>query len=177
MGAFRCGPRAQRDQLPHSEPNQPQSQTVEAKGRERRTAIQALGQWSEMRGDRRFASLADIDSEAFDDLRPYLFLISPGETPEDATFADAGEVISGYCDDDLTGRPVAATVPVALWEKWRYCFQAVLEMKKPLANSDRLPAAGGDDILYRGILLPIGDDRDNVTHLLGVFNFKTIHYH
>ena len=147
---------------------------------ERRLTGRALLYWWTLKGEGslpRHSSLPldSPDATAGEGLWPNFFTIALPDGADDSTFVYCGSALSEVSGHDCTKKRPAQCLPPALWDKFRYVFEAAKDSMKPLTASGRLETAEGEMALYRSIILPMSEDGHEVDHLLGAISFKFDH--
>ncbi len=87
-------------------------------------------------------------------------------------FGYVGETHVTHHGDDLTGRPVSAAGPDSLLGRAVDYLDDVLLRQVPVSYGGEFPGPGGVPVPYRSILLPLSDDGETVTAVLGGANCR-----
>lgn len=137
-------------------------------------ALMAL--WEEIRNDRPFPLLSDIDRQALTRDIPVSFLMTPGNRRQAPVFLawgaglrDLGCMMSG----PMTRLPLddcptfEEAFPPSLGDSLLDLADSVASIAHPLTRSGRDLFPGGRLVVYRALLLPVSRDGQNVTHILG----------
>lgn len=140
---------------------------------ERRLVLRLLTYWRSLCGDHEMPPLGEIDGSAIPDLWDYCFVINVanGREPYFTYFGSwhalsycsnmAGKAVSELSSDSLTGR-VTEYLP------------EVLKRCVPITYGGEYEQSDGTVILYRSILLPLGDDEHRLTAVLGGANCRIV---
>ena len=143
-------------------------------GRERRLVMRLLAYWEEVRGDRKFPPLADIDPRAIDDMWPHCFVLDVVAGVDYPIFHYLGPALAKYSGVYLSGRSVAETPHQTLLDRATFHFRQVLKTGMPIASDDEFERFDGVRIIYRSIVLPLSDDQETINYLLGAANGKEL---
>lgn len=132
----------------------------------------AYAYWNEKRQNALMPTRSDIDPVEIPRLLPYVILLDVFTEPFDFRYRLIGTAARGIMHSDYTGR-LFSQIPgkgsgSALW---RGC-EAVVASKKPLSESP--PYVGPENSLRNceNVLLPLSEDRVNVTMILKVISFE-----
>lgn len=140
---------------------------------ERRLVLQLLEYWRDLRGDRDFPSLEDIDSAPISQMWGYCFVLKLADDAMGPVFTFVGENHNGANGGDLVGRTVSGiAIDNPLLAHSTNYFEEVVAKKIPITYGGEFVNGEGADILYRSILLPLGSDGETLDHLFGGVNFK-----
>lgn len=137
---------------------------------ERRVMCRALTFWELQRCDSRLPHSDGFDPFVVHDLMPHIYMVRLANRVANSDFTFCGSVLATACGDDLTGRN-AACIHTSLNERMVDFFQSAVRYRQPLADSGSV-FANGREILYRNVVMPLGDDADCVVAIYGAFNFK-----
>jgi hypothetical protein len=93
---------------------------------------------------------------------------------EDPFFWEAGDEIITYVPSPLIGTPASAWTPDALIRVAVSHTRDVLRKGVPMSHGDELRKFDGTRVLYRSILLPMSDDGETISGLLGAANCREV---
>jgi hypothetical protein len=149
---------------------------VRTDGTERRANNRALEYWKKLAGARPFPSRHDVSRESAADLWDNLFVVDVSAGPAAYRFVQAGGVLISALGSDPTGETLGSVLPGGMGTRTLFFLQAAVGLKGPVTDDvGTWKRADGTEILYRSILLPLSEDGDKVTALLGAFSFRTTH--
>ncbi len=158
-------------------PNSAERQLVEdelPEGIERRLVLRLLAHWRELCGERAFPSFADVDPGRMPDMWSDCFVLDFVGHAENPVFRTVGAELADRIDVDLvdkhvTDAPEKTLVSVAV----SYAAE-VLRKKVPISRGGEFFKPDGVRVLYRSILLPMSDDGETVSGLLGAANCREV---
>lgn len=134
---------------------------------ERRLNMQLMSYWLDLRG-RGSEPLAErFDPKAVAELWPHCFTIIPADRADDVKFEHIGAAIAA--GSGLTVQAVATSeVPAdtLLGHALRLTAE-VMKVKYPIVDSGEFTDLQGRQCLYRSILLPLNNDRGEISLLVG----------
>lgn len=140
---------------------------------ELRLAGRALAHWEELRGARRFPSRADIETTPLPFDRASVFVVRMGGDELSDQVVESGDAVDRALGLKAVGRRIIDVLPSSTEHGLSFC-RAAAQMRKPIADVGRFTNAGGHEVYYRSILLPLSDDQIEVNYILGVFSFKFV---
>lgn len=144
------------------------------KGMERRLVLRLLAQWRQLCGERAFPSFADVDPGRMADMWPNCFVLDVAGHAENPVFRTIGADLADRIDVDLvdkraTDAPENTLVSVAV-----SYVDEVLRKKVPISRGGEFFKSDDVRVLYRSILLPMSDDGETVSGLLGAANCREV---
>lgn len=144
------------------------------RGIERRFVLRLLAHWRNLCGDRRYPSFADLDPAEIPDMWRNCFILELAADDGTPVFRAMGDQLSARSDGPLIGRPVSdardGTLPgVAIGY-----IDEVLKKSVPVSRGGEFTRQDGTKVLYRSILLPMSDDGETVSGILGAANCREI---
>lgn len=140
----------------------------------------ALAYWQGLKGNRVYPRPddvtfeSDVQFERFDNLRPNLFMIHHGTKPDKSVFTHSSEVLDSVCDGPTIDRQVADCLPVTLRDSVMSFIREMAREHKPLAASSRFVTDKGNDVLFRTIFMPLGNNEKTQDSLLGAFSCRQL---
>lgn len=144
------------------------------KGMERRMVLRLLAHWRELCGDREFPSFADLDPSAIPDIWENAFVLDLAGHADDPVFRLAGESYLAYTGSDLRNVRISEAPLDTLAEKSVRYYREVLEKGVPISRGGEFVKADGTTVLYRGVMLPMSDDGETISGLLGAANCREL---
>ncbi len=141
---------------------------------ERRVIGRALRRWDQLRENALFPDRARCLIALNDSMSKSVVVIAIGSGEKEDCIIQSGRVFRDALALDPRGLPVSQVMPSTI-ERGLVFWRIAAEMRKPIADVGEFTNANGEEILYRSVLLPVTDDGDSVTHLIGAFSYKTIH--
>lgn len=138
---------------------------------EQRLVLRLLNYWRDLAGARVMPTLHDIGTETVGDIRDDCFIIEFVESGE-LVFRFVGERQRAVLGSDPAGLPISAIDGETLLGRAVSYRAHVLERKTPVSVGGQFVDKSGHTVLYRSILLPLGEDR--ITALLGCVNSRVV---
>jgi hypothetical protein len=141
---------------------------------ERRIVGRALRNWDDLRtGDTfplRSECLASFDSGILSGK----ILIEINEYVENDLILDCGPNFIAALGRDPTGLPAQTVLPSST-DRGLVFWRFAAELKKPIADIGNFTNMNNIEVLYRCIFLPVSEDGERISHLLGAFSYRMIH--
>ncbi|MEZ5669725.1 MAG: PAS domain-containing protein [Alphaproteobacteria bacterium] len=123
--------------------------------------------WQKLARDRAMPRRRELDPTDIPRLLPYTILLDIQHDPLDFYIRVAGQHII----DNYGRTPVRCTINTLISEnpsirRFADSFRLCVQQRRPVVVEDRF--VGADDLRKRtyGVILPLADDRDEVSHLL-----------
>ena len=145
------------------------------KGLERRLVLRLLSYWRELGGDRPFPSFADVDPAAIPDMWKCAFVIEVVGHERDPVLRHAGAEIATATPVPLRDLRLSAVPAGTLVGHAVSYVQAVIAKRVPISRGGEFTRQGPNGrlrVLYRSILLPMSDDGETVSGILGAANCR-----
>jgi hypothetical protein len=134
---------------------------------ERRKGNRLLAHWQELRDGRPCPSLADVDPAKLGHLWRYCFIAVAH--PLELRFAHIGEALRASYGVETTGG-MPPTVLAMIEEPCRLAFRRL----QPVVREGMIHNPWGDELRYRAAALPLSEDQETASHLLGLVDFITV---
>jgi hypothetical protein len=142
---------------------------------ERRLSLRLMRYWSEKSGLRPMAVENDIDPEELGEDWGYCFLLQARDVAniQDYNFTYLGEnIMKAYFDTSLDAHNQFMVGPNAF--RLSAHFTKVLETKAPVLDEGEFATVQGRRVLYRQVLLPLGQTDGVVEAIFGGMNYKIV---
>jgi hypothetical protein len=143
-------------------------------GIERRFVLRLLGHWRNLCGDRDFPSFADLDPAEIPDMWQNCFILEVCSGTEAPVFRAIGEELAAKAGRQLIGRTVRDAPMDFLPGVAVAHIGEVLEKSAPVSRGGEFLKQDGTKVLYRSILLPMSDDGETISGILGAANCRDI---
>lgn len=130
--------------------------------------------WEYVKDDRSFPSISEVQKHDIKNIWDNCFMVKADNScmsPDDYQYIYLGENVKKAFGEDLTGMTIEkmhAPEVVHLAEK----YEKVLATKLPVYDSGELHLENGKTVLYRQILLPLGENGITITSILGGISYK-----
>ncbi len=145
---------------------------LELTGYERRVSVRAYNYWASLLGNRNFPSVHDLQAEAIESFRDHSILLDFSQGPQNAVLRYIGKGLRDECGlgvsdikpDDVPGK--------SLLSRLTDHYLEIIANRAPIGFEAEFNNAKGHPLMYRGILLPLSDDDDNINFIYGVLSWK-----
>ncbi|MBK18114.1 MAG: hypothetical protein CMM52_04665 [Rhodospirillaceae bacterium] len=144
-------------------------------GIERRLVLRLLNHWREICGEREFPSFAEIEPKDMPDMWHSCFVLEVVGHENDPVFRAAGGEILSITPKPLIGTTVSAWRPETLIGVAVSYTADVISKEAPISQGGEFLKIDGTKVLYRSILLPMSDDGNSISGLLGAANCREVH--
>lgn len=138
---------------------------------ERRIVCAAFGMWDRIRGQGNLPLLSGFRADRFPNVAPFTYLVHLEPELEQSRFVASSPVLEHAFGAPIMDRTLKEALPHDYREQFLSYSAGVVMYRKPLTESGGFFGHGGVEVLYRNIIMPVADSEDNLTHLLGAFNF------
>ena len=145
-------------------------------GVERRLVLRLLGHWRNLSGNRQFPSFADFDPAEIPDIWKNSFVIELSEDNATPVFRAMGDALLEKSDASLVGQPVAHAPERTLPRVAVTYIDEVLAKAVPVSRGGEFVREDGTKVLYRSILLPMSDDGETISGILGAATSRDVVY-
>jgi len=143
-----------------------------AKGAERRLTLRLLNYWQEVKGVRSFPTSGDINSDAIADIWPNCYLLRIEKDGDEPIFDYLGEKLAKFSGVFVSNLSFTETRHQTLLDQAIRYYRDALDTRAPVVGDDEFMRFDGTRIIYRSIILPLSNDQQRITHLLGAANGK-----
>lgn len=138
---------------------------------ERRASARLHNYWRTLAGPRRMPRRAQVDLPGphpapwFENV----FIIRVGLSPNDYVVEVAGPGLRRFFDCNPVGRKVSELMPLRIRERILFFQRAVVTLRSPIDEAGSWREDNGVEMMFRMIVLPLGDDPSAIDYLLGAF--------
>jgi hypothetical protein len=141
---------------------------------ERRLVLRLLSHWRTLLDDRRFPSFADLEPAVIPEIWANSFVLEVFDDGEEPVFRAVGDELSDYAGFPLVGRRPSELPSETLPAVSVAYIDEVLEKGVPISRGGQFYKDDGIKVLYRSIILPMSDDGETISGLLGAANCREI---
>ncbi len=141
-------------------------------GSERRMINRVASYWEEIRGERHFPAMTDIEPHRLDDIRSNCFVLDVSGSVEEPIVRFVGETLSEGGKVARAGESLNTVPKRTLFGRVSDHFLECVAHGAPVGIEAEFDDDKGETIMYRGVLLPFSDDDASVDFVLGAINFK-----
>ena len=142
-------------------------------GSERRMINRVAAYWEEIRGERNFPAMTDIDPHRLDDIKSNCFVLDVSASVDEPVIRFVGETLSEGGKVARPGESLNTVSKRTLFGRVSDHFLECVANGAPVGIEAEFDTDDGEAIMYRGVLLPFSDDDATVDFVLGAINFKT----
>ena len=138
---------------------------------ERRASARLHNYWRTLAGPRPMPRRAQVDLPGphpapwFENV----FVIRVAPDPKDYVVEVAGPGLRRCFDCNPVGRKVQELMPPRIRDRILFFQRAVVRLRSPIDEAGSWREESGAEMLFRMIVLPLGDDPKNIDYLLGAF--------
>src|SRR5947209_14875418 len=160
-------------ELPQSETAPPASDVAAAIGTdERRMHVRAYNHWVSLLDGRDFPSIEDLEPGEVQDFAANSLLLDFTCGRDNPAMPYIGAGIRDECglDDDM--RTIAEVPSRSLLSRLTDHYMQIIANRAPVGFEAEFDNQRGDNICYRGILMPFSSDGDTIDFIYGVINWK-----
>lgn len=143
-------------------------------GVERRLVLRLLGHWRNLCGDRQFPSFSDLDPAEIPDIWRNSFVIELSEDKLTPVFRAMGDALMETSGTSLIGQPVANAPEGTLPGVAIAYIDEILARAVPVSRGGEFVRADGTKVLFRSVLLPMSDDGETISGILGAANSRDV---
>lgn len=144
--------------------------TVDIETKERRLVQRLLIHWRDLAPDGELPAPSRVDPDAIGNLWRSCFMVEIGAAGPVFSYVGAAHV--AHLGEDFTGRPVSAAGPGTLLGAALARLDDVRLRGIPIASDGTIDGPGGEPVPYRSILLPLGEQGNEITGILGAANCR-----
>ena len=143
-------------------------------GMERRLVHRLLAYWRGLQIEDEFPSFAAIDPQEIPDIWGNTFVLEVVENESDPVFRALGDDIAGHYNVSLIGRHISEVPESSLVSVSVGYLDEVLKKGVPISRGGDFIKDDGTEVLYRSILLPMSDDGETISGILGAANCREV---
>jgi hypothetical protein len=115
---------------------------------------------------------ADVDGGKIPEMWGHCFLLKVGAA--EPVFSYVGVHHAALLPNDISDKPISAAGPNTLIGQASSYYRQVLARSIPITLGGQFVNAAGRTVLYRSILLPLGDEGGKITALFGGANCREL---
>ena len=141
---------------------------------ERRMHVRAYNYWVSVLDGRDFPSIEDLEPGDVADFSPHSVLLDFTCGAENPAMPYLGAAIRDECglDDDM--RNISEVPSRSLLSRLTDHYMQIIANRAPIGFEAEFENQRGENICYRGILLPFSSDGDTIDFIYGVINWKRV---
>ncbi len=141
-------------------------------GRERRVSVRAYNYWASLLAGREFPSVSDLNANDISSFRDSSILLDFTLSAENPVLRYIGKGLrdeSGLSTTEIRPQDVPGR---SLLSRLTAHYLEILANRAPIGFEAEFVNTNGKLTMYRGILLPLSDDGQNINFIYGVISWK-----
>jgi hypothetical protein len=139
---------------------------------ERRMHVRAYNYWSSLLRDREFPSIEDLDGRDVSDFADHSLLLDFTASTDNPVTSFIGAALRAECEVGDEVQTIADVPPRSLLSRLTDHWLQIVANRAPIGFEAEFTNQRGDDICYRGILMPFSSDGQTIDFIYGVINWK-----
>jgi hypothetical protein len=141
---------------------------------ERRMHVRAYNYWVSLLGGRPYPSIQDVDPHTIEDFGPHSVLLDFSRDQEDPEIAFLGRALRVECALDSAIRQISEVPSRSLLSRLTDHYLQIIANRAPIGFEAEFVGQRGHNTLYRGILMPLSSDGNQIDFIYGVINWKEL---
>ncbi len=139
---------------------------------ERRMHVRAYNYWVSLLDGRDYPSIEDLDPENLHDFGPNSVLLDFTGGIENPAIAFLGPKLRVACELEPDVSSVADIPSRSLLSRLTDHYMQIIANRAPIGFEAEFNNDAGQEVMYRGILMPFSSDDDTIDFIYGVINWK-----
>ena len=139
---------------------------------ERRMHIRAYNYWSSLLGNRNLPSIEDLNPAEIEDFGSHSVLLDFTGGAEDPAIAFLGSALATQCDIGAPIDRISEVGPRTLLSRLTDHYLQIIANSAPIGFEAEFKNQRGNEIAYRGIMMPFSSDDESIDFVYGVINWK-----
>lgn len=139
---------------------------------ERRMQVRAYNHWAALLSNRMYPAIEDLDLENLGDFGPNSVLLDFTSSIEKPAISFIGDALTRECCVSSEIHYIDEVPRGSLLSRLTDHYLQIIANRAPIGFEAEFQNDRGQDIAYRGILLPFSSDDDTIDFMLGVINWK-----
>jgi hypothetical protein len=141
---------------------------------ERRMHVRAYNYWVSLLDGRPYPSIEDLKPEKIGDFGPHSVLLDFSGNPNDPQIAFLGTALRAECDPGAGQQRISQVPNRSLLSRLTDHYMQIIANRAPIGFEAEFVSDRGINTLYRGILMPLSTDGDEIDFIYGVINWKQL---
>ena len=150
------------------------SQSMEIGTDERRMHVRAYNYWVSLLDGRDYPSIEDLEPSDVADFATHSVLLDFTAGPENPALPYIGTEIRAECGLPDEVRSIEQVPSRSLLSRLTDHYMQIIANRAPVGFEAEFENQRGEEICYRGILMPFSSDGDTIDFIYGVINWKTV---
>jgi len=144
---------------------------------ERRMHVRAYNHWVSLLDGRPYPSIEDLKPEKIGDFGPHSVLLDFTEDREDPQIAFLGGELKDECGLEFARQRISEVPSRSLLSRLTDHYMQIIANHAPIGFEAEFLSHRGINTLYRGILMPLSSNGDEIDFIYGVINWKDLADH
>ena len=141
---------------------------------ERRMHVRAYNHWVSLLDGREFPSIEDLEPSKVEDFSAHSVLLDFTCGRDNPSIPYIGGGIREECGLDEDARTIADVPSRSLLSRLTDHYMQIIANRAPIGFEAEFLNQRGENICYRGILMPFSSDGEIIDFIYGVINWKTV---
>jgi hypothetical protein len=143
-------------------------------GRERRISVRAYNYWASLLAGRNFPAVADLNANDIESFRDTSILLDFSRDINKPVLRYVGKLLREECGLSLNALKPEDVPGRSLLSRLTDHYLEILANRAPIGFEAEFNNLRGHLSMYRGILMPLSDDGDNINFIYGVISWKEV---
>jgi hypothetical protein len=141
---------------------------------ERRMHIRAYNYWASLLGDRTLPCIEDLNPAEIEDFGSHSVLLDFTSGIDNPAIAFLGTALAAQCDVTTKIDRANEIPPRTLLSRLTDHYLQIIANAAPIGFEAEFTNQRGNEIMYRGIMMPFSTDDDTIDFVYGVINWKEV---
>jgi hypothetical protein len=139
---------------------------------ERRMHVRAYNHWVSLLDGRPYPSIEDLRPEKIGDFGPHSVLLDFTQDRDDPAIAFLGAELKQECGLEFARQRISEVPARSLLSRLTDHYMQIIANHAPIGFEAEFLSHRGINTLYRGILMPLSSNGDEIDFIYGVINWK-----
>lgn len=141
---------------------------------ERRMHIRAYNYWASLLHERNLPSIEDLNPAEIEDFGSHSVLIDFTGGLDDPAIAFLGNALAAQCGIEGPVSRVSEIPPRTLLSRLTDHYLQIIANAAPIGFEAEFTNQRGNEMMYRGIMMPFSSDDENIDFVYGVINWREV---
>jgi hypothetical protein len=139
---------------------------------ERRMHVRAYNYWVSLLDGRDYPSIGDVDPHTIEDFGPNSVLLDFSKNEHDPEIAFLGAALRAECALERDIHAISQVPARSLLSRLTDHYLQIIANRAPIGFEAEFVTDRGQNMLYRGILMPLSSNGEAIDFIYGVINWK-----
>lgn len=139
---------------------------------ERRMHVRAYNYWVSLLNGRDYPSISDVDPHTIEDFGPNSVLLDFSKSEHDPKIAFLGAALRDECALERDIHAISQVPSRSLLSRLTDHYLQIIANRAPIGFEAEFVTHRGQNMLYRGILMPLSSNGEAIDFIYGVINWK-----